>query len=534
MTRESMRAAAGVAVLLTLASGCVERPAPFEPEERAVVRVSLPPGAFDLYERDSVPVVAGAAADVAGTVQLLLLDGARAVLWRSAPVPFRGPAAVTVPVEGIPGTVIRGDDVLLTAVATDGSGRRYYATDEGAAAVQLANAATRSGRIWAGRRVRVGEGGVPLDLVGAPELGRAYFPMSSASGVGVLDVTGEGRLAGIFPAGVRPEHLAYRSGRLVALGGGGGEISFMDVSATGVSAPISHLLPALELELDTTFLGAVRPSGRGVALGCDGDGCTRLFVAVPSGLQAISGALPHAPSPSVLRVVPAPDLGGDGAPTLVLPGYVDVLPDDTSAVATVFAAAAPQGTRAQRQRNPAASACLSTSLGGGAVAAGDGGALFVATRGAAGACGPGTGIVRIDGAGSTNAVVSVLGIRNSRAEDRVGEAIDLRLADDGTSLLVMSRDGVSVLDPALRVRGTLPLPGVRSVAWLRGSGGDRFSVATAEGVWIYDASTLTRVVSLPIGPTGGPLLYMRRPDGPDVVVAGIPGGFVVVTIPGTP
>lgn len=369
--------------------------------------------------------------------------------------------------------------------------------------------------------------GVPLDLLGAPDLGRAYFPMASASSVGVLDLTGEGRVSGTFPAGVRPEHLDYRSGRLVAVGGG--EISFMEVTASGVSTPTSHLLPALELELDTTFLGAVRPAGRGVALGCDGDGCARPFAVVPSGLQAISGALAHSAPPSVLRVIPAlPEVGGHGA--LVLPGYADALPEDTSASAAVFAATAPQGAREFRQRNPGASACLSTALGGGAVAAGEAGVLFIATQGADGACGAGTRIVRIDGGGSASPATSVLGIRNSRAEDRVGEVIDLRLADDGSSLLAMRSDGVSVLDPVLRVRGTLSLPGVHSVAWLRGGGAARFGVATSEGVWIYDAATLTRVAVLPIGPTEGPLLYMRRLDGSEVVVAGIPDGFVVLSV----
>lgn len=517
------------AALLTVLCGCVRRPAPFDPDDaRMGVRVSLPAGAFDVYESDSIPLfVDPAATGAAGSVQALLLDANRTVLWRSEAIPFRGRGPVRLPVTGVPPIVVRGAQLQLTAVATDGSGQRYYATDDTSAVAQLADAATRSGRVWAGRRLVAGDGGTPGDVVLAPELGRAYFPIPSASSVGVVDLAGDGRFVGTVAAGVRPEFLDYRGGRLVALGAGGGELSVLDASAQGLSAARSQLLPALEIELDTTFLGAVRPSGRAVAVGCDGEACQRVFAVVPSGLQTISGSLFHTTSDlSVLRIVDVDSK--PGGPTLVLPSYTDAVADDTSAAIAVFAASPPQGGRELQQRASNASACLSTALGSGPVAAGRDGVLYVVSPGMGGPCGAGTAIVRIEGAGSVDAVVSVLGIRNIRAEDRIGEIAALRLAADGSALLAMSAGSVSVLDPALRVRGTLTVPGVRNIAW---GGSERFAVATAEGVSIYDAVKLTRIRSIAIGPTSGALLYVRRDADGDLILAGIPGGFVVTRVP---
>jgi hypothetical protein len=528
----------GACLLAAATAGCVERPALFEPEETArPVRVALPAGEVDLYESDSVTVVVERAqADADTRVQLLLLDSARNVLWRSETVEVDGPTA-PVAVGGVPSSLPRGRTVLVTGVATDASGRRYYATDDTVVVARLAEAATRPARIWAGRRVRTGDGGVPIDLAGAPELERAYFPVTAASAVGVLDLSADGRLAGTFPAGVRPTELAYRNGVLAALGAGGGEISFMQVSASAVTGPVSHPLSPLELELDTTFVGAVRPSGRGLALGCDGEGegCGGLYAVVPSGLQTIKGALRQSSSPAVMRVVghPTAGPGGTARPSLVLPGFTDALRTDTSAAASVFAASAPAGARVLLQRRADAAACLSTALGGAAQAAGADGVLFVATSGSAGdaPCGAGTALVRIDAAGSENASVSALAVRNTAAEDRIGKVLDLELSGDGSSLLATGEGGVVVLDPFLRVRGTLAVDGLRSVAWRLGEGAARFAAADASGITIFDARSLTPVVRIPVGPTSGPLLYLRRSAGEDVVVAGIPGGFVIAPVP---
>jgi hypothetical protein len=481
---------AALAALLGLAA-CMDRPALFEPAEGGAAVLRLPAGELAFYESDTLRV-AVEDAPAGARVQLLLLDPARAVLWRSALVPIAGGAA-NVPVEEIPAAVTRGAALLLTGTVADAEGRRLYASDDSAAVASLAQAATRTVRVWAGRRVRAGDGGTPPDLAAAPELGRVFFPVPEAGAVGVLELSGDGRLGGTFPAGVRPERVAYRAGVLAALGAGGGEISFMRADAAGTSPPSSALLPALELELDTTFLGAVRPVGRALALGCTAAACAEVFAAVPSGVQVLEGTVAQPGTAGVLRVVGARVDGGVDAPLprLVLPGFTDALRGDTSAAAAVFAPAAPSGGRELLQRRDAVSACLSTALGGSRLAAGSDGVVFVA--GAGPACGPGTSILRIEAAPGDDAAASALAIRNTQAEDRLGTVLDLQLSDDGAALLVLGEDGVAVLDPYLRVRGTLTVAGARAVAWLRGGAGERFVV-----------DPVVRVPPRGAGASGGP------------------------------
>jgi hypothetical protein len=512
----------------------MDRPALFEPGEDPGVQLRLPTGELAFYESDTLGVTLQASSQDGLRVQLLLLDSARTVLWRSALVPVRGEAG-EVPVEAIPAGIERGAALLLTGVVADPDGRRVYASDDSAAAPTLAEAAVRTARVYAGQRVRAGDGAAPADLAAAPELERAFFPVPGESAVGVLDLSGEGRLLGSVPAGVRPGRVAYRAGVLAVLGAGGGELSFLRADAAGISAPASALLPALELELDTTFLGAVRPTGRALALGCADAGCADVFAAVPSGVQVIEGQVAQPGSAGVLRVVgtsPGEPAAGP-RPALVLPAFTDVLRGDTSTLAAVFGPAAPSGGRELLQRLSAASLCLSTALGGSRLAAGADGVVYVAGSGdgAGPACGAGTAILRIEGAATGSAAASALAIRNTLAEDRLGTVLDLQLSDDGAALLVLGEEEVAVLDPFLRVRGTLAVAGAQSVAWLRGGGGTRFAVAAAAGVTVYDAARLTPVARLPLGPTAGPLVYLHRAAGADLIAAAIPGGFVVAPVP---
>jgi hypothetical protein len=203
---------------------------------------------------------------------------------------------------------------------------------------------------------------------------------------------------------------------------------------------------------------------------------------------------------------------------------------DTGVAATVFRPAA--GGRELIQRRDGASMCLATALGDVLVAAGSDGVAYAAAGGSQPVCGPGTGIVRIDAAATPVARLSSLAIHNMLAEDRIGRIADLHLSDDGASLLVLGEESVAVLDTLLRVRGTLPVPGARSVAWLRGSGQHRFAVADGDGVSVYDALRLTRIARIPLGPTAGPIVYLARASGTDVIAAVIPGGFVVAPVPG--
>jgi hypothetical protein len=521
------------AASLLAATACMDRPALFEPGETGDgVHVTLPAGELAVYERDTVRIAAKGDLDGGMRAQLLILDTTRAVLWRSADVPVREGHA-TLPVEGVPAGVERGAPLLLTAVLLDAAGNRVYASDD-SAAVTLAKAAVRTVRVYAGRRIRTAGSATPIDLAGAPERAVAFFPVPEEGMVGVLDLSADGEVSGYVPVAARPEGVAYRAGVLAILGAGGGEVTWVRPDGDEWSTVRRLALPALELELDTLTSAAVRPTAQTLALGCGEASCTAPYALLPSGVQVLDGSVPDPGRAGVLRVVSAAAAGESadaGAPSLVLPGYSDAVRADTSVTAAVFAPVA--GGRALVQRRDGASMCLATALGDVLVAAGSDGVAYAAVGRAQPVCGPGTGIVRIEAAAAPAARLSSLAIHNTLAEDRIGRIADLQLSDDGGSLLVLGDESVAVLDPYLRVRGTLTVPGARSVSWLRGSEKDRFAVADDDGVSVYDALRLTRISRIPLGPTAGPMVYLTRASGTDVIAAAIPGGFVVAPVPGT-
>jgi hypothetical protein len=530
VSRLQTRAAGVLAAVLVLATGCVDRPRLFEPVDPPAINMALPQGEIQVHERDSVRVaVTGQGTSL--RAQLLLLDSAGSVLWRSALVPVTGGTA-DVPVEEVPATVERGRTVFMTGVVADGDGARYYASDDTVAAPRLSDAARRAARIWAGQRVRTADGTTPSDLTVDADRGRAYFPIPSSSAVGVLDLTGAGAILGSLDTGFRPGRVAYRAGVLAVLGESGGELALLRIGQEPHRE--STLLPALELELDTTFLGAVRPTARGLAVGCRDGACTDPLALVPSALQVIEGSVGEPAAASVLRLVTVGDVDQPGIPALVLPGFASVIRGDTSAAARVYTPRTPDGNRAEVLRRDDASVCLATSIGGGVLAAGAPGVAYVVSPSAgAPVCGPGTGIIRLDGVGTSGVSVSALAIRNTMADDRIAGVTDLQVDDSGVAVIARAADAVLVLDSYLRVRGSVPAPDARAVAWLRGATGtaERFAVADAEGVTIYDAQRLTVVHRLPLGPTQGPLVFLARANGERVVAAPTAGGFVVASVP---
>ncbi|HEX6038592.1 hypothetical protein [Longimicrobium sp.] len=493
--------------------------------------MTLPAGELAVYERDTVRIAVEGDLDRDTRAQLLILEARREVLWRSGEAPVReGHAAV--PVEGVSPAVERGSQLLLTAVLFDDGGNRVYASDDSAAAT-LAKAAVRPVRVYAGRRLLAAGGATPIDLTGAPERAMAFFPVQADGTVGVLDLSGDGEVRGYVPAAARPERVAYRGGALAVLGAGGGEVTWLRPDGDQWRTVRRVELPALELELDTLTSAAVRPTARRLALGCADASCTALYALLPSGVQVLDGTVPDPARAGVLRAISETDSAQrahPGGAWLVLPEYGEAVRGDTSVAATVFRPAA--GGRDLIQRRDGASMCLATALGDVLVAAGSDGVAYAAADGSRPVCGPGTGIVRIDDAATPVARLSSLAIHNMLAEDRIGRIADLQLSDDGASLLVLGEESVAVLDTLLGVRGTLPVPGARSVAWLRGSGQHRFAVADGDGVSVYDALRLTRIARIPLGPTAGPMVYLARASGTDVIAAVIPGGFVVAPVPG--
>lgn len=511
-----------LAAATLVAAGCADQPALFPGTPEPAPRVVLPAGDLAVYEQDTVTLdVRG---DGAARAQLLVLDSAGAVLWRSEEAPVRG-AAAAVPVSGVGIGVPRGAVLRVTGALVTRDGERYYASDDTAAVRTLSAAATRAMRIFAGRRVRAWSGSnAPADLVAAPELGLAFYANTPQGLIGTLELSGNGGLREPVAAGAAPAKLAYSRGVLAALSADGGEVSFLRAGPEGLSPERRTLLPALEIEADTSFLAAARPAGRTLALAC-APGCDAPVAVIPSALVVLKGTAGAAPG--VVRIVPADST----APSrLVLPGHESAVRGDSAVALAVFTPMAPDGSRRLLQSRAGASRCLSASLPD-VVALAPDGRLYAGSAATPPPCGPGTRIVRLDSALSGAPAVSALAVRNTLAEARLGAVGDLQLSDDGTRLLVRGDSAVLVTDADLRVLGTLPVTGATAVAWLRGAGAPaRIAVADSTGVAVYDAARLTRLVHIPVGRTARPLVFVHRAE-EDVLAAPIAGGFVVARVP---
>lgn len=516
-----MKRAFLIAAAALAAAGCTDQPALFPGTPARPPRVVLPAGEISVYEQDTVLIdVRG---DGGARAQLLALDSAGTIVWRSEEAPVTGGSAA-VPVSDVGSGVVRGAVIRVTGAVVTAGGERFYASDDTTAVRTLSESASRPMRVFTGRRVRLVCGAQPSDLVAAPHLGRAYYAVPAQGVVGALDVSEGGRLAGVTEAGAAPAQLAFAGGVLAALSSDGGELSFLRAEAGGLTLIRRTLLPALEIEADTTFVAAARPAGRALALAC-APGCDAPVAVVPSALVVLKGSAGVAPG--VVRIVPAADSAA--APRLVLPGYETAVRGDSAATMVVFTPTAPDGTRRLLQRRTGASRCLSTSLPDLVALSGDG-RLYAASGASTPPCGPGTRIVRVDTVLSEAPGVSALGVRNTLAEARLGPVAELQLSDDGSRLLVRGDSGVAITDADLRVLGTISVPGVTAATWLRGAGAPaRIAVADSTGVSVYDAARMTRLAHLSIGNTAGPIVFMRHAGG-DVVAAPIAGGFVVAKV----
>ena len=502
-------------------SGCAEQPPLFSGAGEETVRAVLPVQAGRLFERDTVRLeVRGRAS----RVQLLLLDSTgTAVLWRSGEtVPGTG-GTTAVAVDGVPAAVERGAALMLTASVTALDGSRYYASDDTGAARTLAEAAKRRVVLYAGRRVAAWQGpGVALEMVVVPELRGAVYVDPASGGIASLDLSGGGSLGGGVPWDAPAGRLAYRDGILASLAADGGAISFFRATADGIRLIRRAALPALELESDTTLLAAARPTGRALGLTC-GDPCAAPVAVVASELIVLKGAVPGV-GPGVLRILPADSAA---EPRVVLPAYGDALRGDSAVDVRVFGAREADGSRALLQAQSAVSRCLATALGQAHLAGGSQGSLYVGAGGAAPPCGPGTRILRVDGAVADAPVVSALAVRNTVAEARLGPVQRMDVSEDGSRLLVVSDSAVAVADRDLHVLGSIARAGLVAVTWLRGAGAPRwFAVSDSAGATVYDGARMREVARLAIGPTAGPLVFLHRTDA-DVLAAAIPGGFVV-------
>jgi hypothetical protein len=510
-----------ITAAVLLGAGCTDQPALFPGIPDRAPRVVLPAGEIALYEEDSI--VLEVSGDGGVRAQLLILDDAGAVAWRSQEASVQGTVAA-VEVSGLGNSVPRGAVMRLTAAVMTSDGERYYASDDTLAVRTLSQSATRALRVYSGRRVRVWSGGqVAADMVGAPDLGVAYYASPAEGRIGILDLNGPGRLlAGT--AATTPARLAYAGGIVAAMSADGGELAFMRALPDGLQPLRRTLLPALEIEADTSFLAAARPAGWALGFAC-APGCDTPVAVVTSGLVPLKGAA--GPAPGVVRLIPA--LDSETPQRVVLPAYEAAVRGDSAIGVAVFTPAAPDGARRLLQHRTGVSRCLSTWLPD-VVALSADGRLYAGSGAASPACGPGTRIVRVDTVHSAAPAVSALGVRNTLAESRLGRLVELQLSDDGTRLLVRSDSVLAITDGDLRVLSTLQATGVTAAAWLRGPlAPARIAVADDAGITIYDPDRMLRLADIQVGPTRGPIVFLNRVDGV-VVAAPIAGGFVVARV----
>ncbi|HET6230555.1 MAG TPA: hypothetical protein VFE05_10845 [Longimicrobiaceae bacterium] len=534
---------AAAAVLLLMAGGCMDQGDLFRPVPERVAhapRLRLTAESYVLYEGDRVPLRVDSLDGRQGSVEVLVLDRARAVVWRSAPVALSD-SLVSVPVTGLPATVY-GDTTLALSADLDVDGHRVYASDDTAPALSRDSAASRPVRFYPGAVLAVGVG-QPQAFALDAATGRLFYSVRERARIGVLDLALGRETAGVeVPTG--PVALRFRGGRLGALVADGTELMVFD--AVGVPSLTGRmLLPTLRLDVQTlraagdsatpaqvdTLAAAVRPYAAGLAWGCADPACAGLVAFTSSrlaGVDATDGS-------AVMRRL-APGGGAPAAP-LVVPAYsAGVLPSDTvPSRVRIFAGGAGGGDSLvfdgqDRMR------CPTASLGAGPfdVAPGSAAVLYASVVGDL-ACGDGTRIMRIDQAAADAPRFDALARRNELGEDRIGVVKEIRVSPDGQYVLVRGADRVHLLDAALRLRATVAISAPSAIAWVEGSaaGSAYFAVAGADGVDLYDTASRTVVARLPLGPTREDLLAVWR-YGAELVAAAAPlsrDGLVVARIP---
>ncbi|HEX6369838.1 MAG TPA: hypothetical protein VF006_13045 [Longimicrobium sp.] len=531
------------AALLLTATSCMDQGELFGPDPEPsgdAPRVRLGAPSYVLYEGDEVRVRVEGLDGRTGQAEVLVLDRAREVVWRSGRVAATDTLA-RVPVTGLPQQLFADTALSLSAVVEVGD-VRVYAGDDTAAVLSRNQAALRPVRFYPGEVVAL-DAGRPQSFALDAATGRLYFAASDRARIGVIDLATRRETAGVdVPTG--PVALRFLGGRLGALIADGTELAVFE-AGPGLEFRERILLPTLVLDVQTlrvaadsaspaqvdTLSAVVRPYARGLAWGCPDAGCSSPVAFTASRL---AGADPAKATAAMRRVVL-----GAGAPVapVVVPGYQPgVLPSDTTPSRVRVFAARQSGAdslvfdRADRMR------CPTAMLGGAAfdVAAGGPAVLYAAVEGEL-ACGDGTRLMRIDQAASDDPRFSALARRNLLGEDRVGAVAEVRVSPDAQLVLVRAEDRVHLFDADLRLRATLEVADPTAVAWVEGGpvASLYFAVASAEGVALYDTVRRVVVTRFPLGPTRESLLAVWR-TGQELVAAAGPldrDGVVTARVP---
>jgi hypothetical protein len=545
MRARGIRAGLAAGVLaLGAASGCDHREPLLGPGREGVpgdAPVAELPGDSAVTLREGARVRIGLGTNrVQGRsvrVGLLLLDSARAVLWRS-PAVVSDSGAATVPVDGLGAQLQGRGPLFLTASAEGPDGRRVYAGRDARAAGTLRDASLLKVHVRAGRVV--GVGGLVRALAADPRRGRLYFTRAGSGEVGTLELgsltagapaardgaeVGDVALAGRFLA-----YLADAGSRVVFVPlEGGGEVRSallgpLDVRTTRVypaSGAGEDTVPRKEVVSER-----VRPYGTALRLFCADreETCEAPVALVPSRTQGNGG---------VLRTVGYADAAGP----LVAPAFLRLAggPDTVAAALVVRGPRRPDGGPELLSSRPGVAGCAALHLGVEAFAVTPGGRLFAASGAA---CGPAGRLLRVDGAGGHAPTIGRLASETVAAEDRIGTPRQVAVSHDGTRVLVRDDRGVWLLDGDARALGFRRSAGASRVAWLDGTGRGqplRFLVADGGRVGVYEADRFGPVAEVVTGPLAdAPVAAVARPNGERaavVVPAEDPAAVVVVPLP---
>ncbi|MBB4635993.1 hypothetical protein [Longimicrobium terrae] len=530
-----------LALALAGAAGCIDQGALFGPDPEThdgAPRVRLPAARYTLFEGDRVALRLEALEGDA-RAELLVLDAAREVVWRSGAVQAAD-TVVEVPVGALPPRLLADTTLSLTA-AVDAGGTRVWATDDTAAVLSRERAALRPVRFHAGRVVAL-DADRPRSFALDPIGGRLYFAAPGRAVIGVVDLaSGREEDGTAVPSG--PVALRFHYGRLGALISGGTELA---VFRAAPALTLAHrvLLPTLVLDIQTprpaaegdtpaqvdTLRATVRPYAAGLAWGCPDGECESPLAFASSGLAGTDPAAAGA----VLRRVP---LAATPAAPLVIPVFQPGWAAEDTAPSRVWIfAAASSGGDSLVHLTEDGLGCATTVLGHGVfdLSPARPGVLYAASADES-ACGDGTRLTRVDDAASARPRLSALARRNQLGEDRIGRVLELRVSPDGALVLVRTADAVQVLDADLRLRGTVEVPGASAIAWVEGPepGSDHFAVASDRGVVLYDTARRREAARFPLGSTGEGLLVVWRTGG-ELVAAAAPrdrDGLVSARIP---
>jgi hypothetical protein len=504
-------------------AACVDTPVLFAPgAERTMPILALGTDTLALREGDRITVRVDPRGPDSVRAEILLVDSARTILWRSGGSPPLRDSA-TFAFTGLPAGARRA---FLTGSLVDAAGHRVYATSDSSPEPSLARAALQPVIVYEGNLLPVD--GRVVALAAAYDLGRVYF--ADGKRVGVVDLATMTAGAG-FAAVAQPEALAYTHGRLGVLSGGGVEVAAFDVAAGGRLLSRSALPPLVarmavpSRQTDAsgqpttqTYRYQVRPYARNLALVCAGSDPACTEVAAFGSSDMVDPATGS--SGTGLREIGF--AGRPAFPFLVAPAHdlATVVRDSTPAALTLLDASVPTGRDSVVHVADGVGRCAMLTAGGAAIAGSPlpGGPLYVGLDARGSECDPNVPLIRLDRPDGPVAAASVLAYRNLLGENRIEETRALDVSEDGTRVLVLDRDRVHLLDGALRLRGSLAVPGAQAVAWLREAGApSRFAVVTADAVEVYGATDLVRHGRISPGPLSG-LVAFGRAGGAHVLV----------------